>query len=213
MNLSSVKELETQNAADRKQLMLTLYKHLNQSGIDVELNSEAATNFLDMTFQELVIKVKNKNLNIIRLVGLDSDGCGVPGNITRFQYEVHLNKNISDEVIKKIDAETRLIKEGKIIGFGGKVVGVNWVGNELAERLNNNTKLSESMLKCTKSWSHMEFTIQATSARVDILGPRFVEPLRIVELYETESKSDIECCLFGFQIVEKIAGQIRDFVS
>jgi hypothetical protein len=214
MSMSSVKELEEQNARERKILMQALSKYLKQSDIEAELKEETASNYLGMTFQESVIQIKGKNLDTIRLVGIDSGGCGVPGNVMRFQYGVRLNKEISTDLIEKIKCETKLIKEGKIIGyFGGKVVEVKWVGKELAEVLNKDSEISVDMLKCTKSWSYLEYSIETNSGEIDILGPRFVDPQRIVQLYETEIKREVECCLFGFQTVEKIAKHIKEFVS
>jgi hypothetical protein len=212
--LSSVIELENQNAAQRKKLMQTLFNHLHDSDIEVELTSETATNYLDMSFQESVIQFKDKNLNTIRLVGIDAGSCGVPGSIMQFQYEVRLNKTISNELIENLNAETRLIREGKVIGiFGGQVTGIKWVGKKLADLLNQDLTIKESMLKCTRSWSHLEYVIQASASNAAILGPRFAEPERLVQLYNTEEKSDLECCLFGFKIVEQIAKHIREFVS
>lgn len=214
MSMGSVIELEKQNAADRKRLMQTLFNHLHQSGLEVELTNESAKNYLDMTFEESVIQIKNKNLNTIRVVGTDEGGCGVPGSIMQFQYEIHLNKTISNELAEKINAETRLVREGKFVGiFGGKVTGVKWAGSRLAEMLNQDSTINEAMLKCTKSWSNLEYKIQASGAEAAILGPRFTDPDRLVRLYDTEMKSDLECCLFGFNIVEDIAKRIKELVS
>jgi hypothetical protein len=214
VSLSSVIELEKQNAAARKKLMQTLFSHLHHSGLEVELTSETATNYLDMNFQESLIQIKNKNLNTIRLVGTDEGGCGVPGSILQFQYEIHLNKTLSNELAEKINVETRLIREGKVMGiFGGKVTGVKWVGSRLAEMLNQDSALTEDMLKCVKSWSNLEYKIQASGTQTAILGPRFTDPDRLVRLYDTELKSDLECCLFGFNIVENIAKHIKELVS
>jgi hypothetical protein len=214
MNMSSVKELEIQNAAERKRLMQALFNYLHESGIEVELASETATNYLDMSFQESIIQIKNKNLNTIRLVGTDSGGCGVPGEIMQFQYEIHYDRTVSDKLAEGVKAETRLMREGKVIGiFGGQITGVKWAGNKLAEILNKDSTITEAMLKCTRSWSHLEYNIQASGSDVVILGPRFTDPERLMQLYETESKDDLEYCLFGFQTVEIIARHVKEFVA
>lgn len=212
--MSSVRELEIQSAGQRKKLMQALFNHLVESGVEVELTSEAAANYLGMSFQESVIQIQKKNLNTIRLIGIDGGGCGVPGNIMRFQFEVHLNKVISSDLIEKIDSETRLVKAGKLINlFGGKVTGVKWSGKEFAGLLNKDTLISEAMLKCNKSWNYIEFNIEATSSQINILGPRFSEPERMIQIYRTELKNEIECCLFGFQLVEKIAGHLKEYIA
>jgi hypothetical protein len=214
MNMSSVRELEAQSAVERKKLMQTLFDHLKEQGIEISLAEELSTNYLGMAFQESVIRLNKSPLNIIRLVGLDSDGCGVPGNILRFQYELRPSKNLSNELIEKVKAETQLIREGKVMGFlGGKVTGVKWSGQEIADILNRDSAISKAIFDCTKSWAYLEYNIQASADRVDILGPRFTDPERIMQLYLSELKNEVECCLFGFRMVERIAENISDFIS
>jgi hypothetical protein len=212
MNMSSVRELAMENAAGRKKLMASLVKHLAEIGIEAELTSEEVTNYyLGLNFQESVVQVKNKNLNVIKLTGDSRDGCGVSGTILRFLYEVQFEKPLSKEILAKIQAKSSLVKEGKVAGmWGGKVVGIKWEGKELAERLNQDSDLSESMLKCSKSWSYLDYEIQVGPSLVEILSPRFVIPEKVIDLFETELKNDDKCCLFGFQIVDKIARHIRD---
>jgi hypothetical protein len=213
MNMSSVKELEIQNAAESKRLMQALFNHLHESGIEVELASETATNYMGMSFEEPVIRIRHKNLDAIKLTGMGGGGCDVPGSIMQFQYEVHLSKEIPEKLIDKIYSETNLVKEGKIMGLlGGKVAKIKWNGRDLAEELNKDSAISEAMLKCTKSWNYIEFHIIAENSQVNILGPRFTDPERIVQLYESEFKNDVECCLFGFQTVEIIARHVKEFV-
>jgi hypothetical protein len=214
MNMSSVVELEIENADRRKKLMAALFKHLGEIGVEAELTNEIVKNYyIGMTFQEPVVQVKNKNVNVIRLTGDSRDGCGVSGTILRFLYEVSFEKPLSQEIMAKIDTKTRLLKEGKIAGmWGGKVIGVKWEGKELAEKLNQETDLSEALLKCSKSWDSLEYEIRASPSQVEILSPRFVHPERITELFENELKNDDKCCLFGFQIIEKIAQSVRDLI-
>ena len=206
-----MRELEAKNAIERKQLMQSLFDYLSQTGIKAELQQEPATNLLGMSVLEPVIQLKEQNLNRIRLVGMDSGGCGVPGDILRFQYEIHLDKELSEEQMKDMSASTKVIKEGKVMNFfGGKVVGVKWVGQKLAEILNQDQSIADDLMKCVKSWSYMEFQIEAVSSRdVYITGPRFSDPGRITELYKSGMKEEIQCCIFGYKILEKIAKHIK----
>lgn len=65
-------------------------------------------------------------------------------------------------------------------------------------------------MKCVKSWSYLEFQIEALSSRdVYITGPRFSDPGRITELYKSGMKEEIQYCVFGYKILEKIAKHIK----
>ncbi|HSW57338.1 MAG TPA: hypothetical protein VLH15_02960, partial [Dehalococcoidales bacterium] len=79
--MGSVRELEEQKAEARKQLMQALFGYLGQMGVAAELRPEQATNWLGKAVSESVIHLKEQNLNRIRLVGMESGGCGVPGDI------------------------------------------------------------------------------------------------------------------------------------
>jgi hypothetical protein len=206
-----VRELEAKNAIERKKLMESLFDHLSKASIKAELQQEPAINSLGMSVIEPVIHLKEQNLDIIRLVGMDSGGCGVPGNILRFQYEVHLNKELSEEQMKNIRAITKVIKEGKVMNFfGGKVVGVKWDGQKLAEILNQDQSIADDLMRCVKSWSYLEFQIEAVSPRnIYITGPRFTNPGTIAELYRSDIKEEIQCCIFGYGTLEKIAKHIK----
>lgn len=117
-----MRELEAKNAIERKQLMRSLFDYLSQTGIKAELQQEPATNLLGMSVLEPVIQLKEQNIGKIRLVGMDSGSCGVPGEILRFQYEIHLENELSEEQMKDMSASTKVIKEGKVMNFfGGKV--------------------------------------------------------------------------------------------
>jgi hypothetical protein len=191
--------------------MQSLFGYLSQAGIKAELQQEPAINLFGMSVLEPVIHLKEQNLNVIRLVGMDSGGCGVPGNILRFRYEIRLDKELSAEQIKDMSATTKVIKEGKVMNFfGGKVVGVEWSGKRLAGILNQDQSIADDLMRCVKSWSYLEFQIEAASPRdIYITGPRFSNPGTIAELYKSGIKEEIQCCIFGYATLEKIAKHIK----
>ena len=211
VDLGSVRELEEKNAIERERLMQSLFDYLSQTGIKVELQKEQTTGSMGMPVLEPVIQLKGQNLEKIRFVGADCGGCGVPGNILRFQYEVRLDKGLSVEQMKNVSATTEVIKEGKVMNsFGGKVVGVKWGGQRLAEILNQDQPILDDLVRCVKSWSYLEFRIEAVSSReVLITGPQFTNPGTIAELYRSGMKEEIQCCIFGYKTVEKIAKHIK----
>jgi hypothetical protein len=213
MDLSSVIELEIEAVKKRKELMGVVFKYLKEAGVEAELTSEKLNIYLNTIVDEPLIKIKGKNINTIRLIEVTSGGCDVPGYIMRFQYEIHPEKQIASESIQRLKAETRLIKEGKVIGFfGGKVSGVKWEGGKLAENLNQDLELSASMFKCLNSWAHLEFQIESSSTGVYIAGPRFVGEEHLRKIYESKSIDELRHCLFGFMIVEKIAGRVKEYM-
>ncbi len=209
--MGSVQELEAQNAIERKRLMQALLDYLNRAGVTAEIEPEPAINSLGLSVLEPVIHLQKQNLSKIRLVGMDSGSCGAAGIILRFQYEVRLEKNLPGEMMESMNATTRLIKEGKIRAFfGGKITGIQWEGQKLADVLNQDQAISSELMKCVKAWSHLEFQIEAASPEeVHILGPRFTNPGMIAELYQSGIKDEIEGCVFGYPTLEKIAKHIK----
>lgn len=191
--------------------MQALMENLGEKGVKAELNQEAAVNCLGENVQEPVIRLKEQNLDAIRLTGIDSDSCGIPGEILRFQYQVQLTKKLSAEEMQNINSATRTIKEGKILSYwGGKVTGIKWVGQKLADILNQDQAIKDHLMKCIKSWSYLEFQIEAISpTSVSILGPRFSNPGAIADLYHSENKEEIQCCAFGYDLIESLARHIK----
>jgi hypothetical protein len=191
--------------------MQALFEHLSETGVKAELQQEPAINCLGKEVLEPVIHLKEQSLNTIRLVGIDGGGCGVPGDSLHFQYAAKMDKELSPQEMGDMASFTRVIKEGKFMNyFGGKVSGVKWVGQKLAESLNSDPAISADLMKCVKVWSYLEFQIEAISpTEVSILGPRFGNPGLIAELYHSENKEDVQCCAFGYNTMEKIAGHIK----
>jgi hypothetical protein len=209
--MGSVQELEAKMAIERKMLMQALSDYLSQAGVKAELQQEPATDYMGMSVLESVVRLKEQNVDRIRLVGIGG-GCGVPGNIMRFQYEIGLDKELSAEQMSNMSAITRVIKDGKAVNlFRGKVDGIKWDGQRLAEILNQDQAITDDLMKCVKSWAYLEFQIEAVSPRdVYITGPRFDNPGTIAELYRSNLKEEIQCCIFGYTMVAKIAKHIKD---
>lgn len=147
-----------------------------------------------MNIDEPVIQVKGQSINRILLASTNFISCGIMGSVSRFHYEVLLDKELSRKSRQQIHAKTKSVKDKKSLGlFGGRVVGINWVGHELAEILNHDSDITQILLDCTKSLGDPEFQIQTGSpSTVEILGPRFTEPQRIMDLIAAESKEWFE---------------------
>jgi len=107
---------------------------------------------------------------------------------------------------------TKAIREGtEPKEYGSNITGIRWSGQKLAERLNGDRSIADDFMKCVKSWSFLEFQIEAISPNeVVIAGPRFSNPGAIAQLYHSEYKEEIQCCAFSFDTVERIAGHIKN---
>jgi hypothetical protein len=193
--------------------MGALLDYLTGSGIQAKQVMEPAENFLGDQVQEPVIQLEGQNLNKIYLMGSDAFGCNSPGDILRFQYIVSLPRSISNEEMKDMTAHTKLTRENRVEGsYGGKVTGITWEGQKLAGVLNTDREITDNLMKCAKIWSHLELQIEAYSPReICISGPRFSDPGAIADLYHSaETREDIQHCAFGFPVVDRIAGQIKN---
>ena len=65
---------------------------------------------------ESVIKLQKQNIEIIRLNLTGNANCHVPGNMLRFQYQIHPEKEIPGELISRLYARTKTIKVEKVLG-------------------------------------------------------------------------------------------------
>ncbi len=110
----------------------------------------------------------------------------------RFQAHYIVRKEVGDSQLIDFTARTKLQTKGY---FGSKkVVGIKWVGGKLAEKLNENTSLSEMLI--SQSVNHATITVEPTNHGVRIFGK-----------WKNEYEFDITDELFS--IYNEIAGQIK----
>jgi len=213
--MSLVRELEAKRTIERQRLFEAMSNYLRNSGIDCILATEPSTDSFGGTINEPVIKLKGRNVDGIHLVSTDYISCGMQGSISRFVYDVVLEKKLTGKTGKLLKVKTKSIKEKKLAGlFGGQIVSINWIGRDLAELLNNDSYLSKILLDCAKSKGNPEFQVLVKMPlTVEIIGPRFVEPQKIIELLTLGSKEQFEECVFGFKICDRIAKHIRQLVG
>ena len=193
-----VRELEAKKAIERRQLVQAVMSYLHSLSVDAFPVEDTSTDRLGGAISEPVIQLNGQSINRIRLASTDFISCGIMGSVSRFHYEILLDKKLARKSNQQIRAKTKSIKEKKSLGlFGGRVVGINWVGRDLSELLNHDSNISKILLNCTKSLGEPEFRIQTKSPyTVEILGPRFIEPQRIIDLLAIESKERFEECVF-----------------
>jgi len=110
----------------------------------------------------------------------------------RFQAHYIVRKEVGDSQLIDFTARTKLQTKGY---FGSKkVVGVKWLGGKLAEKLNENTSLSEMLI--SQSVNDATITIEPTNNGVRIFGKWKNE-------YEFGITDDL------FSIYDLIAGHIK----
>ena len=213
--MSLVIELEAKRAIERQQLFEAMSNYLRNLGIDSILATEPSTDSFGGTINEPVIKLKGQNVDRIYLTSTDYISCGVQGSVSRFIYDIVLEKKLTGKAGKLLEAKTKSIKEKKLVGlFGGLVVSINWVGRDLADLLNHDSYISKVLLDCAKSKGNPEFRVQVKLPFTSqIIGPKFAEPQRIIDLLTFGSKEQFEECVFGFKICDRIAEHVRQLVG
>jgi hypothetical protein len=206
-----VRELETRNAVDRKKLIQTISQYLNNSGVKSRLNQEPDLKSSDINVTDSFIQVEDQAIDSIRLIRRSSLSCGDDRDVLRFQFRIRLDKELPKEVISKLKAETKTVREGKVLKlFGGKVSGVKWIGQELAETLNRHSEISEALFRCTRSWGDMGLDIRAVSfTEISISGPWFTNPRTIIALYSSGKSQEEQDCVLGYKTIDMIARIIR----
>ena len=210
-----VRELEVKRAIERRQLVEAITNYLRSLEVDAIPGEESSKDMFGETSNEPVIHLKGQSADRIRLISTDYISCGIPGSVSRFQYEVFFDQKFTHKSSQQIGARTKIIKEKKALGlFGGEVAGISWIGGELADLLNHDSDISNVLLDCAKSPGNPEFRIQTKSpSTVEIQGPRFAEPERIMDLFSLGVKEQFENCVFGFKICDRIAKHVRELVN
>ncbi|MFC1915242.1 hypothetical protein ACFLW4_00890 [Chloroflexota bacterium] len=193
--------------AERANQLRAFATYLRGLGVDANLVEKTR----EGTVIESAICLKGQSIGKLYLEDYDEYGTG--SSASRFHFQIALDKVFPRSSGRTIAAKVKTIKENKFLGlFGGKVVGIKWVGGDLAVRLNRDMDLSRTLLECAKYSGSVELQIQAKSpATVEILGPKFVGPLTLLK----EREADLKICdeLFEFQIYERIAKQVRNLLG
>ncbi len=212
--MSSVRELEARNAIDRKNLMQAIFPYLGRLDVKAKLIQEPAFDSTGIAIMEPAIQLKDQRIDSIRVIRAGGSGCGDTGEALRFQYKLQLEKELPTEFLPKLKARTKTIKAGKVLGlFGGKIVGIKWTGQELADILNRDQEISEILLRCAQIWGEMELEIDAVSlSEIYISGPWFVNPKTIIALYSPGKSYEEQNCVFGYKTIDRISGLIQEKV-
>jgi len=110
----------------------------------------------------------------------------------RFQAHFIVRKEVEDSQLLDFTAKTKLQTKGY---FGSKkVVGVKWLGGKLAQKLNDDTSLSEMLI--SQSVNDATITVEPTDSGVRIFGKWKNE-------YEFGITTDL------FSIYDIIAGHVK----
>ena len=110
----------------------------------------------------------------------------------RFQAHFIVRKQVGDSQLLDFTARTKLQTKGY---FGSKkVVGIKWLGGKLANKLNDDTSLSNMLI--SQSVNDAFITVEPTNNGVRIFG---------------KWKSEYEFCITSdlFSIYDMIAGHVK----
>jgi hypothetical protein len=205
-----VRELEIKNGIERKKLMQTIYGYLGTLQVQSMIIQEPDPDSTGADVTRSIIKLKGQRVNSIQLVKAKSFSCS-SGEALRFQYRIQLAKELPRDLLSGLKTRVAPIKEGKILGlFGGKIVGVRWIGQRLADMLNRDPEISKTLLRCMQTWDVMEIEIEASSKEVLISGPWFTNPNTIISLYAPGKEYEEQNCVFGYKTIDRIARLIQE---
>lgn len=207
-------ELEIKNASERKKLMQAISRYLETLHIQSLIIHEPDIDSSEAALAISGIQLKEQRISSIQLIKAKSFAC-TSGEALRFQYKIQLEKELPDGLLSRLKARMEPIKEGKFLGlFGGKVVGMRWAGQGLAETLNQDQGISQTVLRCMQIWDEMELEIEASAAReILIRGPWFTNPNTIISLYAPGKDYEEQNCVFGYKTVDRIASLIQEFIN
>ena len=215
--MSLVRELEAKRAVEREEQLKAMATYLRSLDVNATLAEEPATDLLGRSAAETVIQLRGQNVQKIWLGTEAYYGYGTIGSVSRFHYEILLDKPLSLRSKRGIAAKTKTVKENKFLGlFGGKVVDIKWVGGDIADRLNSDADLSKLLVDCANCSGSVELRIQTTfPAAVEILGPKFIGPLPLPSAEELATQAELKAGdkLFKFEIYNRIAKHVRDVLS
>lgn len=215
--MSLASELAAKIEKERAQQLQGMLSYLKNIGAEATVVDENRTDSYGRSFTEAVIHLKGQTVDKIRLITAGYSGYDECRTLSRFSYEVILDKPLSGEPSKAFTARLEPIKDNKKLGlFGGKVTGVTWIGHDVAIRLNQDTDLSRLILASIEGGADTKYEIQQRSpSLVEIMGPAFLEPPPLVRLETLATSEGQEKFnrLFGFEIYSRIARHIRDAVS
>ncbi len=191
--------------------MLAISQYLGRSGVKAGLIQEPALDSFGVSVTESAIQLKEENIDTIRLVRTSSGSCS-SGEALRFQYKLRLENDLPADLVPKLKARTKTIKVGKVLGlFGGKIVDVKWTGQELADLLNQDTEVSQVLLRCMQILEEMDLNIEAaSSSEIYISGPWFINPSTIIALYSPGKALEEQNCIFSYKTIDRIAKHIQD---
>jgi len=209
-----VRELEAKYAVERKKLIQAIAHYLGHAGVQVNLRQEPASGLYGISLAESVLQLKGQRIDSIRLIRSAGSNCADGSELLRFQFEVRLEQEIPAELIPELKVRTRSIKTGKVLGiFGGKITEVKWAGDKLAEILNQDTEICETLLQCSQIWGEMELEITAEApSEVYISGPWFVNPKTIISLYSPDRSYEEQNCVFSYKTADRIGKLVREMV-
>lgn len=214
--MSLASELTAKIDKEREQQLQGMLRYLRNIGIEATIVAENRIDSYGRSFTEAVIHLKGQTVDKIRLITAGYSGYDECRTLSRFSYEVILDKPLSGESSKLLTARLEPIKDNKKLGlFGGKVTGVTWVGHDVAGQLNEDTELSRLILASVEGGADTKYEIQQNSPSIiEIMGPAFLEPPPLVrtEILATKEGQENFNRLFGFEIYSRIARHIRDAV-
>jgi hypothetical protein len=211
--MALVREMEAKLKKEHRQLLEVMADYLRRLKIGPASIEDSDIEVIGFggRYKEPVIRLKGQDVDRIRLLSTDYLSCGMQGSVSRFVYEVRLNKTLSDKDKNLINTRTKMVRKKMFLGIpAGKITGVRWVGHGLADHLNSDSSISGILIECARSLKGSELLVNtANESAIQIQGPKFYDLGTIKMLYTTEHREMLENCVFGFNVCNKIAHHAR----
>ena len=112
-----VRELEAKRATERQKLAEAIRNYLTGLGVKAVLVEEPAIGNFGGDINQSVIQLKGCSVDKIRLTSADYISCNIVSSISRFEYEVFIDKKLTRELSQRLGAKTKVVKEKKKLGL------------------------------------------------------------------------------------------------
>ena len=149
------------------------------------------------------VQLTGQNVDEIRIEHGSSDPRG-GDHPAKIHLLVILDKSPARKAKKEVKANYKAIKQNKKLGlFGGKVTDIKWVGNRIADSLNQDMELRTKLVTAKEGFEHIKIKPAGKSA-VDI---EIVLPPTSVGLAELGNMTR------HFSSYDRIAKHVREYVA
>lgn len=206
-------EIQAKIDEDREKILRELTNLLQSQGISTMLSRELSVDYFGRYDEETVVKLANHNIQKIRLYTWIY---GTGFIVYRFFYDILFDIELSSQLRRNTATKVKLIKEGEFFWlFGGKVVDIKWIGYDIAEQLNSDSKLLQRLFQYGDYCDVGQIQIYAESpSLIRILGPKSIIAINALSYERGRQHNNAQLIkLLNFGIYEMMASHIKTTID